>query len=679
MREPPVSENEITSSKSSRGASESADSIGDATETTNTTSTSNTSTSNIKLPSTGVSSGGTGKGLEDDRSTGQPENEPEQKVNRCSPHYQNKDDDHDDDDDDDQWCFDTVSSQRDTHRRSNNNNNRSISSCRTRQRYGDEEDVLLGRYSVPSPFDSRGYHYGNPCDGSDSEFYSDCDHENNDIVGGDEDRCFLDNQPTCTMGIESPDKDSDRGSISERKQSVGSSSAMDENSNSSMPRPPSRPESRGSDMLVERSISNHGVSSASLADMVMKSASRDHQQRPPVPSSHFTSPPPSAQPLTSSSSSSFSNVPNSAYINNLLNSKSGQSPAPRPSSASPSSFQPHPGLPSYMPTPASTASSVLGGHANPPKSDFGGGAGRIGFPMNNSTYPSPFTGGGVIGGKGQMHHQGSAPMDRGVAGMSLSNNLSEFLPKSGVSGIPHSSNEQWKGMFAMPNSGESFPPHPQNAMQQPMADRKMMFSPPSSDNKKKTPEKGNLDNNSLIANNNDGSSTDRRGTPSPFTNSSPSSRNVTTPVPSSSPSSSSVIGGGGRQYSMLPPPGAVSAAKKQESLSAAATAALNKGMPAPPSASIPGATSSTGATGGAPGKVVSIHPGSPQYHQIFIYQHQLLIMQFQQYQFQLQAQFQQLRIQQMSQQQMAMLSQQFHQQMMLLQQQFNQQQVCNIL
>ena len=80
MREPPVSENEITSSKSSRGASESADSIGDATETTNTTSTSNTSTSNIKLPSTGVSSGGTGKGLEDDRSTGQPENEPEQKA-----------------------------------------------------------------------------------------------------------------------------------------------------------------------------------------------------------------------------------------------------------------------------------------------------------------------------------------------------------------------------------------------------------------------------------------------------------------------------------------------------------------------------------------------------------------------------------------------------------------------
>lgn len=74
-------------------------------------------------------------------------------------------------------------------------------------------------------------------------------------------------------------------------------------------------------------------------------------------------------------------------------------------------------------------------------------------------------------------------------------------------------------------------------------------------------------------------------------------------------------------------------------------------------------------------KMISLHPGSPQYQQIFIYQHQLLIMQFQQYQFQLQVQFQQLSQQQMSPQQLMLLQQQFHQQMMLLQQQFNQQQV----
>lgn len=73
--------------------------------------------------------------------------------------------------------------------------------------------------------------------------------------------------------------------------------------------------------------------------------------------------------------------------------------------------------------------------------------------------------------------------------------------------------------------------------------------------------------------------------------------------------------------------------------------------------------------------VISLHPGSPRYLQIFIYQHQLLIMQFQQYQFQLQYQFQQLSQQQMSPQQQFLLQNQFHQQMMLLQQQFMQQQV----
>lgn len=70
-----------------------------------------------------------------------------------------------------------------------------------------------------------------------------------------------------------------------------------------------------------------------------------------------------------------------------------------------------------------------------------------------------------------------------------------------------------------------------------------------------------------------------------------------------------------------------------------------------------------------------VHPGSPRYHQIFIYQHQLLIMQFQQYQFQLQMQYQQLSQQQMSPQQQFLLHQQFQQQMVLLQQQFMQQQV----
>ena len=664
MREPPVSENEITSSKSSRGASESADSIGDVAETLNTSTTSSSS----KVPSTG---GGTSQDLEDDRSIGQPEKEPKQ-VNQRLQRLQNKDD---------LWCFDTIRGEQ----RCGNNRTTTFSSRRARQRYyvEDEEDVLLGRRSIQMSCDrqsSCSYPYENQCDESDNGITSDFDDDNDSVVGGDEDRCFLDNQPTCTMAIENPEKETDRNSVvGERKQSVGSNSTMDENSNSSTHHPPSRPESRGSDMVTE--------------DKAMKSASRDHQQHPPVPSSHFISPPPSAQPLASSSS--FSNVPDSAYINNLLSSRSGQSPTLGPSPASLSSFQPHPGLPSYMQTSTSTALSTPGGHVNPPKAGFGGGvvssggAGRIEFPMNNPTYPSPFSENGGIGGKGQVP-RGPSPMDRGVVGMSLSNNLSEFLPKSGGGGggIPHSSNEQWKGMFAMPNSGDCFPPHQTpNAMPQPT---KMMFSPPPSTNtKKKTPEKGNLDNsnNTSITNNNDGLSTDRRGTPSPFTNSSPSSsRNATTPVSSSSsssPSSSSMMGGGagGRPHPMLTSPGVIGTVKKQESLSAAAAVALNKGMSLqPPSASIPGATSGTGATGSAPaGKVVSIHPGSPQYHQIFIYQHQLLIMQFQQYQFQLQAQFQQLRIQQMSPQQMAILSQQFHQQMMLLQQQFNQQQVCSLL
>ena len=73
--------------------------------------------------------------------------------------------------------------------------------------------------------------------------------------------------------------------------------------------------------------------------------------------------------------------------------------------------------------------------------------------------------------------------------------------------------------------------------------------------------------------------------------------------------------------------------------------------------------------------IVSLHPNSQRYHQIFFYQHQLLIMQFQQYQFQLQLQFQQLNQQQMAQQQQFLLQQQFHQQLMLLQQQLVQQQV----
>ncbi|XP_047136295.1 uncharacterized protein LOC100209023 isoform X1 [Hydra vulgaris] len=72
--------------------------------------------------------------------------------------------------------------------------------------------------------------------------------------------------------------------------------------------------------------------------------------------------------------------------------------------------------------------------------------------------------------------------------------------------------------------------------------------------------------------------------------------------------------------------------------------------------------------------IVSLHPNSQRYHQIFFYQHQLLIMQFQQYQFQLQLQFQQLNQQQIGQQQQFLLQQQFHQQLMLLQQQLVQQQ-----
>ena len=74
-------------------------------------------------------------------------------------------------------------------------------------------------------------------------------------------------------------------------------------------------------------------------------------------------------------------------------------------------------------------------------------------------------------------------------------------------------------------------------------------------------------------------------------------------------------------------------------------------------------------------KVSGIPPTSPQYQQLFMHQHQLLIMQFQQYQYQLQAQYQQLSQQQMSPQQQFLLQQQYHQQMMLLQRQFVQQQV----
>ena len=74
-------------------------------------------------------------------------------------------------------------------------------------------------------------------------------------------------------------------------------------------------------------------------------------------------------------------------------------------------------------------------------------------------------------------------------------------------------------------------------------------------------------------------------------------------------------------------------------------------------------------------KVVGIPPTSPQYQQLFMHQHQLLIMQFQQYQYQLQAQYQQLSQQQMSPQQQFLLQQQYHQQLMLLQRQFVQQQV----
>lgn len=77
-------------------------------------------------------------------------------------------------------------------------------------------------------------------------------------------------------------------------------------------------------------------------------------------------------------------------------------------------------------------------------------------------------------------------------------------------------------------------------------------------------------------------------------------------------------------------------------------------------------------------KVVGIPPTSPQYQQLFMHQHQLLIMQFQQYQYQLQAQYQQLSQQQMSPQQQFLLQQQYHQQMVLLQRQFVQQQVSFI-
>lgn len=93
----------------------------------------------------------------------------------------------------------------------------------------------------------------------------------------------------------------------------------------------------------------------------------------------------------------------------------------------------------------------------------------------------------------------------------------------------------------------------------------------------------------------------------------------------------------------------------------------NSSIPGSGSASLPGASP-------VPKPMLSLHPGSPRYLQIFMYQHQLLIMQFQQYQFQLQFQYQQLSQQQMSPQQQFLLQNQFHQQMMLLQQQFMQQQ-----
>ena len=563
-RNPPVSENEITSSKGSRGPSESADSVGDAVE-------------NNKVLS-GVS-GGTGLELEDERSVGQPEHEPEQRRHHLC--RQN-------DDDLDLW-FGDASISRGVRR---NNNRRAVPS-RTRQRYAeDEEEELLRRCSVPDDTDNDCY-YGDSSDEGEG--------------AGDEDRCFLDNQPICTMGVSSPEKDTYRDSgCDERKQSVGgSSSIMDDNSNST-PLPPSRPESRSSEM--ERS------NSSSLTDMVMKS-SREQQQ---PTSNHFSSPPPPP-------SSSFSNVPDSAYINSLLGGGgSGEGRSSRSPIGRPTSFPSHPGLSSHNPT---SVSANFANYSQDPTKP--GGVGGFPMNMNNRTYSSPFP--ASSGGKGPMSHVGNS------VGMLLAN---EFLPKSSGA-APTSSNEPWKGMFSMPNSGGF--PQP-NGMQQP--ERKMMFS-----DKKKTPEKANQDSNVVAG----GQSTlaERRGVPLPFTDS--TSRNATTPVPSSI-----TCGVQAPAAVAAPSHAVVSSSMGQDS-----STTMNKGMMS--SASVP---PSSGAS-----KVVSIHPGSPQYHQIFIYQHQLLIMQFQQYQFQLQAQFQQLRIQQMSPQQMAMLSQQFHQQMMLLQQQFNQQQV----
>ncbi|XP_066928709.1 histone-lysine N-methyltransferase 2C-like [Clytia hemisphaerica] len=432
----------------------------------------------------------------------------------------------------------------------------------------DDEEEILGR----GCFHSR---------------YSDSDNESftelPSLVDDDEDRCFLDNQPMCTMGLENDDAPTDSN------ERLPSASSMDENSNSTTV--PSRPESCSDQQFTTQ-------------DRIPSSGSMEAPRVPRDPTSHF---------------SPLGNVPDSAYMNNLLSRSASQGMSQHHSSyyqQQSSMFVPPSSMPSY---PAS--SSV---HGSP-----------MFINSHNPELPQ------------RPGHYSAFPRDQMPIGGRSTAPLSDFLPKQSAINTPM---EPWKCVFPLPVSTPN--PYPPSSTPQQVTDQK----PKVTKKQQKTPEKRPH------------SRTPDLKTP-PAREGTPVQTSANQPPNSSIPTSS---------------PSLLTTAIKSEPSNHNASHSITKTNQSPTAKTLSSAISSTlTATAGLPtsqpstgsdSKLISVHPGTPQYHQIFVYQHQLLIMQFQQYQFQLQAQFQQLSLQQMSSQQLHVLQQQFQQQMMLLQQQFNQQQ-----
>jgi len=442
----------------------------------------------------------------------------------------------------------------------------------------DEEEFLLGRCHS---FTSHTFRYIKE-DVEDEQSWSDSSHDEDD-----DDRCLLDNQPVCTMGVLPDDEEVQLG-----RGRLQSASSIDENSNSTAP---SRPQSRSDS--VDRNQPTISSTDAS-----------------------GTRPPPGG---VNKLSSFPGHVPDIHYMDALLS-----RPPSAPFNPSIQGYQP-PHFPPAKHTPTSVETV-------------------------DSKTRNPFDSEHILPSSQDMKHEPPGMQVSAVHGNPNHRSFADRPPfLSGDSMMPG-----FSPRFPLSGADNRLPLSSQNPFDKQQLEKQHFAE-------------------SLLK------QAASHGNPGawPFPNMMPPSVPPHT-VPKESTTKSKVHASKREKGSDVEDPlkntgsaTPVSGGFQPSSLSGTPP---NSGQLTAPKITQP-VTSVTSTSGGSqPGNVISIPPGSAQYHQIFIYQHQLLIMQFQQYQFQLQAQFQHLSVQQMSSQQLVMLSQQFNQQMMLLQRQFTQQQVCFI-